>query len=72
MEQKIIEILRKTLDYPTADETCSRETCANWDSLHNLNLAVELEMAFNVSFEPEEIEQMCSYEDIVRIINSKM
>ena len=72
MEQRILEILRKTLECPTVDETCSRENCDNWDSLHNLNLAVELEMEFNVSLEPDEIEQLCSFEDIVRIIKSKL
>ena len=72
MEQKIIEILKKALECPTANESCSRENCDNWDSLHNLNLAVELEIEFNVSLEPDEIEKLCSYEDVVRIIKSKM
>lgn len=71
MEQKVLDILRQVLELPEADETCSQQTCDEWDSLHHLNLAVELEMEFGVSLEPEEIAEMKSYNDIIRILKQK-
>ena len=42
------------------------------DSLHHLNLIIELEMEFGISFEPEEIGQMDSIDVIENIIKTKM
>ena len=53
MEEKILEILRQVLGIEDLDATCSQTTCEAWDSLHHLNLVVELEDAFDVTFEPE-------------------
>ena len=36
-----------------------------------LNLVVELETEFDVSLEPEEIGEMKSFNDIIRILKSK-
>lgn len=71
MEQKVLDILKQVLELPQVDTTCSQATCAEWDSLHHLNLAVELEMEFGVSLEPEEIAEMKSYNDIIRILQTK-
>lgn len=71
MEEKILEILRQVLEVGDIDATCSQETCAAWDSLHHLNLVVELEDAFDVSFEPEEIGAMKSVADIGKLLKAK-
>lgn len=71
MEEKVLEILKNVFELETVDTTCSQQTCEKWDSMGQLNLVVELEMEFGVSFEPEEIAEMRSYDDIVRIIKSK-
>lgn len=49
-----------------------QHNCEPWDSLHHLNLIVELEDAFDIEFEPEEIAEMKSVEAIVNVINSKL
>lgn len=54
------------------DETCSQRNCEQWDSMNHLNLIVELEMEYGVSFEPEEIAQMRSFDDVVRISKRKL
>lgn len=72
MEKKILEILRTVLEMPTIDETCSQQNCDNWDSLHHLNLIIELQMEFDISLEPEEIAEMHSYEDVVKMVKSKL
>lgn len=71
MEEKVLEILKNVFELETVDCTCSQATCEKWDSMGQLNLVVELEMEFGVSFEPEEIAEMKSYDDIIRVLNNK-
>lgn len=71
MEEKVLEILKNLFELETVDETCSQETCEKWDSMGQLNLVVELESEFDLSLEPEEIGEMKSFDDIIRILKSK-
>lgn len=71
MEEKVLEILKNLFELDTVDETCSQESCEKWDSMGVLNLVVELETEFDVSLEPEEIGEMKSFNDIVRILKAK-
>lgn len=71
MEKKVLEILKNLFELDTVDETCSQKTCEKWDSMGVLNLVVELESEFDISLEPEEIGEMKSYSDIVRILKTK-
>lgn len=71
MEEKVLEILKNVFELETVDTTCSQTTCEKWDSMGQLNLVVELETEFDVSLEPEEIGEMKSFEDIIRILKSK-
>ncbi len=72
MEEKVLEILRNLFEDETLDNTCSQKNCEKWDSLGHLRLVVELESEFEVTLEPEEIGEMVSYEDIIRILKSKV
>lgn len=71
MEEKILEILKETFELETVDKTCSQQTCTAWDSMGQLNLVAELEDAFDISLEPEEISGMKCYDDVVRIVSKK-
>lgn len=71
IEEKVLEILRTLFEDDSIDEGCSQKTCAKWDSMNQLNLAMELEDAFDISLEPEDIGQMLTYGEIVRIIAAK-
>ena len=71
MEEKVFEILKNLFELDTVDETCSQTTCERWDSMGQLNLVVELESEFDVTLEPEEIGDMKSYLDIIRILKNK-
>lgn len=71
MEEKVLEILKDLFELDTIDETCSQTTCEKWDSMGQLNLVVELESEFDVTLEPEEISEMKSFSDIIRILKSK-
>ncbi len=72
MEEKVMEILKDLFELETVDENCSQETCEKWDSLGQLNLVVELEFEFGVSIEPEEIGEMRSFHDVIRILKEKL
>jgi len=72
MEKKILDIMRLVFQTEVLDETCSQKNCEQWDSMNHLNLVVELEMEFDVAFEPEEIAQMQTFEEVVRIVKSKV
>ena len=71
MEEKVLEILKDLFELDTVDETCSQTTCEKWDSMGQLNLVVELESEFDVTLEPEEIGEMKSFNDIIRVLKSK-
>ena len=71
MEEKVLEILKNLFELDTVDNTCSQTTCEKWDSMGQLNLVVELETEFDVTLEPEEIGEMKSYNDIIRVLSDK-
>ena len=72
MEDRIIDVLKRTFNIDNIDNTCSQKTCEKWDSMGQLNLVVELEMEFDISLEPEEIGEMKCFDDIVRILKNKL
>lgn len=72
MEEKILNVLRTVLEDPTIGVDCSQENCENWDSLRHLTICFELEGAFGVQFEPEEMETMKSIEDIKCVLTRKV
>lgn len=71
MEEKIIKILKEVLETEEINAETSQKNCAAWDSLHHLNVAIELEGEFGVSLEPEEIADMTSVKDIERVLAKK-
>ena len=71
MEEKVLDILKETFELDAVDKTCSQATCPAWDSMGQLNLVAELEDAFDISLEPEEIGTIRSYEDIIKILREK-
>lgn len=72
MKDKIIEILKNVLEDDSVNENTTQKNCPAWDSLHHLNVAVELEDTFDVTLEPEEIADMRSIADIERILSNKL
>lgn len=71
MEEKILEILKGVFELEYVDKTCSQSTCESWDSMGQLNLVAELEDAFGLIFEPEEMAMMKSYQDILSLVVKK-
>lgn len=64
MRELIKEILKQVLKLEEVKDDISRSTCSKWDSLSHLNIIVELESKFDMSFEPEDIVEMKSLDVI--------
>ena len=71
MEEKILEIIKNTFGLDEVSKDISQQNCEAWDSMGQLNLVANLEEAFDVCIEPEEIGEMRCYADIVRILEIK-
>ena len=72
MEEKILFVLKNVLGFESATKALSQQNCDKWDSLHHLNLIVELASEFGVEFDPEEISGMKCFEDIERVLTQKL
>ncbi|WP_251623383.1 acyl carrier protein [Odoribacter lunatus] len=72
MDKRIIEIMQRVFDTQDITIATNQNNCEKWDSLHHLNLIVELETEFDVEFEPEEIAEMKSFETVRSIVKSKI
>lgn len=59
------------IDAKEIPDSFSQAQVEHWDSIHHLNLIVELETVFNLSFEPDEIGQMIDIDAIENIIRTK-
>lgn len=70
MKEKIIDLMSEIFELPVNEfpAEITQENIDNWDSLRHLNLIVELEDAFDKSFEPEEISEMTSIDKIIEFI----
>ncbi len=73
MRDKIFEIFSEVFEIPLSEvnESMSQENFDNWDSIMHLTLISELEMAFDISLEPEDIENMNSLTTVQQVISSK-
>lgn len=68
MEQKVIELLKRVFEDVEITSESSQDSIAEWDSMHQLSIAFEIESKFGVSLEPEEIALMKSVNDIVALL----
>ena len=48
------------------------ETIETWDSIQHLNLVLALEEKFGLQLSPEEIEQMKSVGEVIKLVEGKL
>jgi len=72
MKEQIKEVMKRVFDLGNIADDISQQNCDKWDSMNHLNLVVELEEEFNVSFEPEEIAEMKSLDKIQESISNHL
>lgn len=71
MDNRILDIMKVVFQTPDITTDSNQSNCEKWDSLHHLNLIVELEDAFDLEFEPEEIAEMKSFDAVKKTILAK-
>ena len=71
MREIIKGIIMDTFGLADVPDDISQKTCAEWDSMHHLQLVIGLEMEFDISFKPEDIIEMLSLDDIEKITKLK-
>ena len=64
MREKIKEIMKSVFELDVVPDNISQFSCDKWDSLHFLSLVVILEETFDVEFEPEDLEELNSLDNI--------
>ena len=72
LEEKVLELMRKVFETEEVSTSSSQKNCDRWDSLRHLTLASELEEAFDLELEPEEIAEMTDFERVITMLKSKM
>lgn len=72
LEEKILGIMREVFDMEAVQTDVSQKNCDRWDSLRHLTLASELEDAFDIELEPEEIAEMTDFARVIDMIQSKL
>jgi len=72
IEDKVLEIMRAVFETNDVTTDASQKNCERWDSLHHLALASELEDAFDIELEPEEIAEMTDFARVIDMIGSKI
>ena len=71
MELEIKDIMEKILKVPV-DENSNRQNIDVWDSFSHLDILVEIEKKYKIEFEPEEMAEINSFQDIIKIVNDKI
>ena len=67
--QKLSELIKKIVDDESLEigETTAFNTIENWDSLNTVDLEMEAESAFGISFETGEFQE---YKNVAQLIDA--
>ncbi len=73
MYEKVLNIVSHIIGVPVEplNEESSQYTVEYWDSLKHMNLILSLEEEFSVSLSDEEIMEISSIKDIIKLLKEK-
>ena len=72
LEEQVLAIMREVFETDDVSTQSSQKNCERWDSLHHLTLALELEEAFDIELEPEEIGAMTDFARVIEMLKGKL
>lgn len=72
LEEQVLAIMRDVFETEDVSALSSQNNCGRWDSLHHLTLASELEEAFDIELEPEEIGAMTDFTRVIDLLKTKL
>jgi acyl carrier protein len=70
MRERIKKVMKETFELNDIPDDISQKTCVEWDSMHHLQMIIGLETEFGISFEPEDISEMKSIDEIEKKIKN--
>lgn len=73
MKEKVIAIMSSVFNYEKTliNNDSSMDSIDKWDSLHHMNLIAALEEEFKLTFSDDEIPEMISLENILKVLEIK-
>lgn len=71
MEEKVIALLERVFEGVKIEVNSSTENVPEWDSMHQLSIAFEIESEFGLELEPDEIAEMKSVKEIFSVLERK-
>ena len=72
LEEQVLAIMREVFETDDVSTQSSQKNCERWDSLHHLTLASELEEAFDIELEPEEIGALTDFARVIEMLKGKL
>ena len=72
LEDKVLEIMREVFEMENVTTDASQKNGERWDWWHPLALASELEEAFDIDLEPEEIADMTDFSRVIALLETKV
>jgi acyl carrier protein len=74
MEEKVLAIMSKTfhIDVSLLSTITSKEDLSQWDSMSHLNLIVDIENEFDISFTNEEIVSIIDFKSLLKLLKNKI
>ena len=71
MESEIKEIMKNILKVDIKDDS-NRQNIDVWDSFNHLDILVNIEKKYGISFSPDEMAMINSYKDICKLVYKKI
>ena len=71
MDNEIKEIMEDILKIKVNNNS-NRQNTDEWDSFNHLDILVNVEKKYDISFSPEEMAEINSYKDLCEIVKSKI
>ena len=66
----VIDIIKKVINENKIDINSKSNQFKRWDSLANVNIALELEKKFNIKIKASDMENMNSVKEIIKVLNA--
>ncbi|MDR3285845.1 MAG: acyl carrier protein [Prevotellaceae bacterium] len=72
MTERLKNVFKQVFKLDEIADNISQANCDKWDSMGHLNLIVEIEIEFDISFEPEEIAMMKDFKAVKELLKKKI
>lgn len=71
MRENLVKIFIKLFKKDPYKISYKKNEIEAWDSIGHINLIIEIEESFDISFTPDEIDEIIDFESALRIVELK-